>query len=245
MLGVQRNVYGVEIGWPASWRQALERGEKSGFPTMGQLVEPFCSTILAHAGSRPFVVAGYSFAGLMAFETARQLKKRGASVDAVLLFDTVARAPSLLRVAWNEVKDLWMGKTQFDWSTLTQAARTFCEMRKRGAGPTSPKVGRQSLVPIDADPRELSLAWPLMEKLYESVRKQYRPRKVGCQCILVVANSDEETRVRRSVRRDLGWSQFFEGDLQIITASNDHFALPRAYSRELELKLVAALDRLD
>ena len=122
MLGVQRNVYGVEVGWLASWRQALERGDTSGYPTMGQLVEPFCSTILAHAGSRPFVVAGYSFAGLMAFETARQLKKRGASVDAVLLFDTVARAPSLLRVAWNEMKDMWTRKTQFDWAALTQAA---------------------------------------------------------------------------------------------------------------------------
>lgn len=245
MLGVQRNVYGVEVGWLASWRQALERADTSGYPTMGQLVEPFCSTILAHAGSRPFVVAGYSFAGLIAFETARQLKKRGASVDAVLLFDTVARAPSLLRVAWNEVKDLWTGKTQFDWATLTQAARTFGETGKRDVGPTSPQVGRQSLAPSDADPRELSLAWPLMEKLYESVRKQYRPRKLDCQGILVVANSDEETRVRRSARLDLGWSQFFEGDLQIITAENDHFALPRAYNRELELKLVAALGRLN
>ena len=57
-LGVQRNVYGIEIGWPASWRQALERGEKSALPTMGQLVEPFCSTILTQAGSRPFVCRG-------------------------------------------------------------------------------------------------------------------------------------------------------------------------------------------
>src|SRR5438270_9220498 len=97
----------------------------------------------------------------------------------------------------------------------------------------------------DSDPRELSLAWPLMEKLYESIRKQYRPRKLDCQGILVVANSDEETRVRRSARLDFGWSQFFEGDIEIIIAASDHFTLPRAYSRELELKLVAALDRLN
>ena len=54
--------------------------------TMEQLVAPFCSTILAHAGSKPFVVAGYSFAGLMAFEAARQLERQGASVGGVLLF---------------------------------------------------------------------------------------------------------------------------------------------------------------
>jgi hypothetical protein len=39
--------------------------------------------------------------------------------------------------------------------------------------------------------------------------------------------------------------QFFDSDLQIITALNDHLALPRVYNRELELKLVAALDRLN
>jgi thioesterase domain-containing protein len=245
MLGVKRNAYGVEVGWPGSWRQVLERGDTSSYPTMEQLVEPFCSTILAHAGSKPFVVAGYSFAGLMAFETARQLKRGGASVDAVLLFDTVARAPSSIRVAWNEVKELWTGKTQFDWGTLMRAAQTLCETRKRKEGPTSPLLGRQGFAVSHPDPRELSLAWPLMERLYEGIRKQYRPRKLDCQGILVVANSDEETRLRRSARLDLGWSQFFEGDLQVIIAASDHLALPRAYNRELELKLVAALDRLN
>jgi thioesterase domain-containing protein len=181
----------------------------------------------------------------MAFETARQLKVRGALVDAVLLFDTVARAPSPLRVAWNEIIDLWGGKTQLDWGALTRVARTFRETRLRKAGATSPQVGRQGFAISDPDARELSLAWALMEKLYESIRKQYRPRKLDCQGIVVVANSDEETRVRRSARHDLGWNQFFESDLQIITAVNEHLALPRDYNRELELKLVAALDPLN
>src|SRR5262249_14945263 len=105
MLGVKRNIYGVEVGWPSAWRRVLVRGDPSRYPNMAQLVEPFCSAIFAHAGSRPFVVAGYSFAGLMAFETARQLKARGARVDAVLLFDTVARPPSSFRVAWNEIQN--------------------------------------------------------------------------------------------------------------------------------------------
>jgi amino acid adenylation domain-containing protein len=245
MLGVKRNAYGVEVGWPSAWRWALEHDDTSKYPTMEQLVEPFCSTILAHAGSKPFVVAGYSFAGLMAFEAARQLKARGALVDAVLLFDTVARAPSLLRVAWNEIMDLWGGKTQLEWGALTRAARTLCEARLRKAGAASPQVGRQGFAISDPDVRELSLAWPLMEKLYGSIRKQYRPHKLGCEGIVVVANSDEETRVRRSAKHDLGWNRFFDRDLQIVNAVNEHHGLPRDYNRELELKLVAALDRLN
>ena len=84
-----------------------------------------------------------------------------------------------------------------------------------------------------------------MEKLYDSIRKQYRPCKLDCRGIVVVANSVESTRSRRSAGSDLGWKEFFARGLQIITAANDHLALPRDYNRELELKLVAALDRLN
>lgn len=245
MLGVRRNVYGVEVGWPSAWRQALERGDTSEYPDMERLVEPFCSTICAHAGSKPFVVAGYSFAGLMAFETARQLKARGARVDAVLLFDTMARPPASLRVAWNEMLNVWKGKTKLDWGALTRAARTFHAARPRQAAAAAPPQASAECPAIhDRDAHELSLAWVLMEKLYESIRKQYAPRELGCRGILVVANDDEETRARRSAARDLGWSEFFAGDLQIVTAAHHHAALPREYDRELELQLAAALDRL-
>jgi amino acid adenylation domain-containing protein len=245
MLGVKRNVYGVEVGWPSAWRRALERGDTSRYPTMEQLVERFCSTIFAHAGSRPFVVAGYSFAGLMAFETARQLKVRGARVDAVLLFDTVARTTPLLRIAWNEILNVWRGKTELDWGALTRAAQTFCETRLRLTGPTSPRAGPEDLAINDREAYELSLPWVLMRKLYESIKEQYRPRKLDCRGIVVVANSDEETLAHRSAGRDLGWNEFFAIDLQVITAAKHHLALPRHYDRELELKLVAALDRLN
>jgi amino acid adenylation domain-containing protein len=244
MLGVKRNVYGVEVGWPSAWRAALERGDTSRYPSMEQLVEPFCSTIFAHAGSRPLVVAGYSFAGLMAFETARQLKVRGALVDAVLLFDTVARRPSLLRVAWNDMLNPRRGKMELVSAALTRAARAFYKTSPRLTGATSPQAGAEGLAVNDRKAYELSLSWLLMEKLYESVEKQYRPRKLDCRGIVVVANSEEATRVRRSAGRNLGWKEFFAIDLQVITAANDHLALPRGYDRELELKLVAALDRL-
>jgi hypothetical protein len=83
-----------------------------------------------------------------------------------------------------------------------------------------------------------------MEKLYENIKKQYRPSKLDCRGIVVVASDDEETWTRRSAGRDLGWQKFFGIDLQIIGAESDHSRLPREYNRELELNLTAALDRL-
>jgi thioesterase domain-containing protein len=244
MLGVKRNIYGVEVGWPYAWRLALERGDRSGYPSMERMVEPFCSTIFAHAGSRPFVVAGYSFAGRMAFESARQLRERGAHIDAVLLFDTVALPPSPLRIAWNKMLDVGRGRTRLDWARLTRIVQRFRATRLRRAGPRSPQAGAEGPPISDTDTYEPSLAWELMEKLYENIKKQYRPSKLDCRGIVVVASDDEETWTRRSAGRDLGWQKFFGIDLQIIGAESDHSRLPREYNRELELNLTAALDRL-
>src|SRR5262249_23206073 len=154
-------------------------------------------------GSKPFMVAGYSFAGLMAFEAAQQLKGRGALVEAVLLFDTVARAPSPISIAWNEVKDLWNGKAQLDRGVLAGAVRIFREAPLRWAGGT---VARRDLATSELDARELSLAWALMEKLYETIRKQYRPSKLDCRGIVVTGNTEAETLARRSAGHDLGWN---------------------------------------
>src|SRR5262249_10940894 len=158
--------------------------------------------------------------GLLAFETARQLKVRGARVDAVLLFDTVARTPSSLRVAWNEIRNVRRGKTGLDWDALMRAAQTLFQTRLGLTGATSPQPGAEGLAINDREAYELSLAWSLMEKLYDSIRKQYRPRKLDGRGIVVVANSDEETRARRSAGRDLGWNEFFAIDLQVITTAN-------------------------
>ena len=49
---LKRNVYGVEAGWPSALRRALESGDRSEYPGMKTLVEPFCLTIYAHAGLR-------------------------------------------------------------------------------------------------------------------------------------------------------------------------------------------------
>ena len=95
----------------------------------------------------------------------------------------------------------------------------------------------------DRDAYELSLDWDLMEKLYEHIGKQYRPNKIDCRGIVVVARDGAETRARRSLGRDLGWQKFFNIGLQIVVVETQHLTLPREYSRELELSLIAALDR--
>jgi thioesterase domain-containing protein len=81
-----------------AWRKAAENFDISAMPTMAQLVAPYVATLRTHAGSSPCVLAGFSFAGVMAFEVAEQLQEQGGEVEAVLLFDSWATFPH--QIAW-------------------------------------------------------------------------------------------------------------------------------------------------
>jgi thioesterase domain-containing protein len=244
MLGAGINVYCVQVGWPSAWRQALERGDESKYPSMEAVVEPFCSTISNHTGTLPLVIAGFSFAGLMAFETAHQLRARGIPVEAVLLFDTAARKPPPLSVAWNKMVSMWKRGTLPDWGALMRAAQRYCRTTLHRPRPISPLARPENPAVSDRDGYDLSFAWELMEKLYESIRKRYRPRKLDCKGIVVVAES-EETMTLRSAAWDLGWKNLFGMNLHIIKTASDHLSIPKEYDRELEQKITAALHQLN
>src|SRR5262249_11258208 len=93
--------------WPLAWRNALAANRRSQFPTMVQMVAPYVAALSAHARDRPIVLVGHSFGGLLAFEAAHELRRRGAPVELVILLDTWARPPAALRVALHNWRQQW------------------------------------------------------------------------------------------------------------------------------------------
>ena len=93
LMGNNHQVFGIDVPWPLEWRRAAAANRTSDFPSMEQLVAPYVSALSSHAGSSPCVLAGYSFAGLMAFEAAHQFQRQGGKVAMVLLFDSSGKRP--------------------------------------------------------------------------------------------------------------------------------------------------------
>jgi len=67
-MGARHTIFGIEMQWPMSWRDAAINNDVAALPTMEQFVAPFVAALSAHVGSSPCVLAGWSFAGMMAFE---------------------------------------------------------------------------------------------------------------------------------------------------------------------------------
>ncbi len=89
-LGHDREVYGVlspaEIDF-------LAEADPDGLPDVATLAAQYVEAIQDARPDGPYAVAGVSFGGLLAFETARQLRARGAEVTSVVLLDaTLDRA---------------------------------------------------------------------------------------------------------------------------------------------------------
>ncbi len=92
-MGVGYPIFGIEMLWPLSWRNAAAKNNLAELPTMEQLVARFVAALSDHVGSSPCVLAGYSFAGVMAFEAAHQFQRQGGKVEMVMLLDAWGKRP--------------------------------------------------------------------------------------------------------------------------------------------------------
>ena len=104
-IGGSRAIFAIHAPMPVEWLRGIKAADFSGLPTIEQLSELYGDTIRAHARTSACVVAGYSFSGKLAFETARALMRAGGSVAFVLLIDSTARqggqnVTSLFRKSW-------------------------------------------------------------------------------------------------------------------------------------------------
>ena len=80
-------------------------------PTIEELAAPFVAALSTHAQTSPFVLAGHSTMGMVAFEVAHQLQRLGAKVELVILLDTWLKRPPRRYVmrtkTWAKLLDCW------------------------------------------------------------------------------------------------------------------------------------------
>ena len=106
-MGGERPVFGIEVPWRLEWHEATSNNQTSILPNLEQLVAPHVEAVIAQTGSSSCVLGGYSFAGLMAFEAAHQLERRGVKIEMVMLLDTWLKLPPRYLVLWNKLQRDW------------------------------------------------------------------------------------------------------------------------------------------
>ncbi len=190
--------------------------------------------------SDPKWLGGYSFGGIVAFEMARQLAANDMVTERVVIIDTPAplghvsvlssdpddaHAEWLLRMA--DVRARYhRSTTPFDLNDLLQRDRTerirFATQRLHDSG----------MLPQDADAAWLERAHHTGMTLYEAFLN-YAPDPAAARDLplgLIRASNQasgdlEEVEERWRDDPTMGWSQFIDGPIDIVTVEGDHVSI--------------------
>ena len=102
-----RAIFAIDIPISAEWLRAIAARDQAAMPSVEQLGELYCDALRAHVGSSPCVIAGYSFYGKIAFETAYALQRAGGNVAFVLLLDVRVRSGIIRGQGWESFLWIW------------------------------------------------------------------------------------------------------------------------------------------
>jgi amino acid adenylation domain-containing protein len=245
--------FGIEVPWPRTWLDAVANNQTSAFPSFDQLVAQYLAVLSSHMRSHSCLLAGHSFAGLIAFEVAHQLQKQGGEVDLVILFDTWAKYPTAREVARQQWRQCW--KRDSDRLSADQPSQSFGSRLKRSWLVTQwmlikeAKAIYRAVVPKRmlrgpsnmVDEQGAPVPWELIEGLYVKILESYRPRRLNARGILVRSEPPDE-KYPRAFDDSLGWRNLFAGGLKIVPVLGDHYSAIREHNHGLVQALVQEMD---
>jgi amino acid adenylation domain-containing protein len=242
LMGGRHPTFGIQVPFPTAWREAAANNRTAAFPSMEQLVAPFVEALSSHMRFSSCVLAGHSFAGLMAFEAAHQFQRQGGKVDMVMLFDTLARHPTAREVVWHKWRQDWKQIPKgpvdkltftFDW-IFTNSWLATQRMLKQGAAIRSQQPKASELAPTTIlDEQGLPVPFALLERLYKNITKSYCPRRLDSRGVLfrseplTLTGEYSRERLSRALDDSLGWKHLFAEGLEVIPVPGDHLSMIR------------------
>jgi thioesterase domain-containing protein len=253
LIGERYPTFGIEVPWPGTWLDAIANNRTSALPSLEQLIAPYLAVLSSHASSSSCLLAGHSFAGLIAFEVAHRLQEQGGKVDLVILFDTWVKYPTVREVAYQQWRQSW--KRDPDQLSIDQPSQSFGSRLKRTWLVTQwmlmkeAKAAYRALVPGSGpmgpsnmvDEQGAPVAWELIEGLYVKSLESYRPRRLNARGILFRSEPPDE-KYFRAFDDCLGWRNLFAGGLKVVPVPGDHYSAIREHNHALVQALVQEMD---
>ena len=222
-LGVDQPVFGVYVPQERQVLKALSEGDPID-DTVERLSDAYVQAIAAHQTTSPCRIAGYSFGGILAIETAIKLQSMGHEVDVVLMLDTLKGDTASRNWRTRAVKRFLQGK----WGLLYERAKLKAarEVATRKALALSKTNG--------ADAGELRRI------LFERVSLNYFGPKELFDGTVALLRTSQEHRIAQgvAVKSDYGWGPYFNDDFSVQIVPGDHWTM-LAYPHVLDVaKLV-------
>ena len=199
-LAAEASFYGVRL--------APDMVDNRQNHTMISLSKRFAADIIEADLPQPVRVCGFSFAGLLAFETARCLARTPGRQDGLFILDSRIKHPNLIRWALSLLKNE-LKYYKNNWRRIIAGE------------PESLILHRYGQIRIDLT--EYSEAYrTIVRQLYRAMAS-YRPRKWKGSAVLFRALEDDwDARTP-----DLEWSKLIMGKLEVVDVPGNHLGMLR------------------
>ena len=215
-------VYGIRLqGDQAYW---------DGCDTLADIAAGFVGELIEAVPNGPYILVGYSFAGRVAFEMAKQMQTKSLAVELVILLDSkigtdppdtwtwitrdlpsiVANLPGLLL-------------DDFHWSPRTIVDRVRRKLRRwyhgRGAAGARTVADDSSVAALFLDTSQLSEFYKTRMEISVRAAWGYRPSMYRGR--VAVIKSKILPFIHRALP-DMGWGRWVDGVVEVRTVSGNH-----------------------
>lgn len=184
-------------------------GEEIYFTSVTQMAKAYLDQLLLHRPKGPYLLGGFSFGGVLAFEMAVQLRKLGQEIPLLALIDASSPTDPEPFMWHNNIFKLIKSNILVPpvMSIISTSRLLLCHSYIRFNKPIP--LGLRHYYIIDK---------------YKKLVKKYRPEKFDGDILLFRASEN------RSISRCLGWETFAKS-VKIVDIEGDHLTAVGEKSR--------------
>ncbi|HMD50805.1 MAG TPA: alpha/beta fold hydrolase, partial [Bryobacteraceae bacterium] len=177
-------------------------------PTLQEMASVYATLIESNLDSGPAVLVGHSFTGLLAFETARQLARKGHSIDRIVLIDAWARQSPWL---W-KVRTLTLARFRSKVRRMLAGFKRISNTAPVQSPVSTPETRYQSL---DEMPMET------FQRTIQYALKNYQLQPLASRAVLFRARDSHKAHLH-AYDPALGWDGLFTRGLDLFEMPGDH-----------------------
>jgi amino acid adenylation domain-containing protein len=241
-IGRDRPFYGLQSA-------GLNGEEGSGFARIEDIATRYIEAIRSVQPAGPYLLGGWSFGGVVAFEMARQLKEQSRETAHVALLDSWAPAsrptPSSDRLSSSDLAARFLadiagisGKDLTRDFDLTQQLAPQEQLRS-----VLEQAISLNILPADMKVAQLELLFNVFERNARAFL-DYSPRNVelGSRIVLFRASDGKSEELDGPT---LGWNKYLSDQLEVRNVTGNHYSmLASSNARALGEQLSMCLDSL-
>jgi non-ribosomal peptide synthetase component F/thioesterase domain-containing protein/acyl carrier protein len=237
LLRENANLYVSTSPLPEAVLKAATAKRVSGLPSMEEMAAGHVESIRALNAAKPVLLTGFCFAGVLAFEVARQLQQEGTPVAGVVLLDAWMYRPSFWWRQWTYFRRHLESALQSGPAYVMRKLRSRVKFEKYMA-----EAERRL---VNSGDFGGEVPWVVAERIYKHAMVNYKPRPLSCRGVVITPRDDWTVQCYRPTDETLGAQGLFAGKVNVIEAPGNHVnILTRPNLPELALRYKDALARL-